>query len=47
MMNVNDIKQYCLEKHKAVYTDFNCNEWNESMKYEYAEQATKVGRIGC
>ena len=26
-----------------VYTDFNCNEWNESMKYEYAEQAGKVG----
>lgn len=26
-----------------VYTDFNYNEWNESMKYEYAEQAGKVG----
>lgn len=26
-----------------VYTDFNCNEWNESIQYEYAEQAGKVG----
>lgn len=26
-----------------VYTDFNYNEWNESMKYEYADQAGKVG----
>ena len=26
-----------------VYTDFNYNEWNVSMKYEYAEQAGKVG----
>ena len=26
-----------------VYTDFNYNEWNESMKYEYAEQAGKIG----
>lgn len=26
-----------------VYTDFNCNEWNESIKYEYATQAGKVG----
>lgn len=26
-----------------VYTDFNYNEWNKSMKYEYAEQAGKVG----
>ena len=28
-----------------VYTDFNYNEWNKSMKYEYAEQAGKVGGI--
>ena len=26
-----------------VYTDFNCDEWNASMKYEYAEQAGKIG----
>lgn len=26
-----------------VYTDFNYNEWNESIKYEYARQAGKVG----
>ena len=26
-----------------VYTDFNYNEWNKSMKYEYAEQAGKIG----
>lgn len=26
-----------------VYTDFNYDEWNESMKYEYAEAAGKVG----
>ena len=26
-----------------VYTDFNCNEWNTSMKYEYADQADKIG----
>jgi len=25
-----------------VYTDFNYNEWNKSMKYEYADQAGKV-----
>lgn len=25
-----------------VYTDFNFNEWNTSMKYEYASQAGKV-----
>lgn len=24
-----------------VYTDFNCNDWNERIKYEYAEQAKK------
>jgi len=24
-----------------VYTDFSCDEWNESMKYEYAVQACK------
>ena len=26
-----------------VYTDFNYNEWNTSMKYEYAEQAGQIG----
>lgn len=26
-----------------VYTDFNYNEWNKSTKYEYAEQAGKLG----
>ena len=26
-----------------VYTDFNCDEWNTSIKYEYAEQAGKIG----
>lgn len=26
-----------------VYTDYNYNEWNNSVKYEYAEQAGKVG----
>ena len=26
-----------------VYTDFNCDEWNASMKYEYAKQAGKIG----
>ena len=26
-----------------VYTDLNCNEWNTSMKYEYADQADKIG----
>ena len=26
-----------------VYTDFNYNEWNTSIKYEYAEQAGKIG----
>lgn len=26
-----------------VYTDFNYNEWNTSMKYEYAEQACIIG----
>lgn len=26
-----------------VYTDFNYNEWNISMKYEYAAQAGKIG----
>ena len=29
-----------------VYTDFNYNEWNTSMKYEYAEQVSKLnGKI--
>lgn len=26
-----------------VYTDFNYNEWNTSVKYEYADQAGKIG----
>ena len=26
-----------------VYTDFDSKEWNESMKYEYAQQAQKCG----
>lgn len=26
-----------------VYTDFNYQEWNENIKYEYAEQAEKCG----
>lgn len=26
-----------------VYTDFNYNEWNESIKYEYAVQAGRIG----
>ena len=26
-----------------VYTDYNYNEWNETIKYEYAGQAGKVG----
>lgn len=26
-----------------VYTDFNFQEWNDIIKYEYAEQATKCG----
>ncbi|MGN1025281.1 MAG: carbon-nitrogen hydrolase family protein [Faecousia sp.] len=28
-----------------VYTDFNCIEWNESIKYEYAAQAGKIGNM--
>ena len=28
-----------------VYTDYNYNEWNKSMKYEYAEQAGKIDGI--
>lgn len=27
-----------------VYTDFNYQEWNENIKYEYAEQAEKCGK---
>lgn len=28
-----------------VYTDFNYKEWNTTIKYEYAEQADKIGGI--
>lgn len=27
-----------------VYTDFNYQEWNDNIKYEYAEQADKCGK---
>lgn len=42
--NINEVKQVLPDVvFWPVYTDFNYNEWNTSMKYEYAEQAGKIG----
>lgn len=42
--NVSEVKQLLPDVvFWPVYTDFNCNEWNTSMKYEYADQADKIG----
>ena len=30
-----------------VYTDFNYEEWNKTIKYEYAEQSARFGRGVC
>ena len=30
-----------------VYTDFNCEEWNKTIKYEYAEQVARIGHGVC
>ena len=42
--NINEIKQLHPDViFWPVYTDFNYNEWNTSMKYEYADQAGMLG----
>lgn len=42
--NINEVKQLLPDVvFWPVYTDFNYNEWNTSIKYEYAEQAGKIG----
>ena len=41
--NISEVKQLLPDVvFWPVYTDFNHNEWNTSMKYEYAEQAGKI-----
>lgn len=30
-----------------VYTDFNYEEWNKTIKHEYAEQAARFGHCVC
>lgn len=41
--NVNKVKSLCPDiVFWPVYTDFNYNRWNESIKYEYAGQAGKI-----
>lgn len=43
-VNINEVKQLNPDiVFWPVYTDFNCDEWNTSIKYEYAEQAGKIG----
>ena len=42
--NINEAKQLFPDiVFWPVYTDFNCDEWNTSIKFEYAEQAGKIG----
>ena len=42
--NINEVKQLLPDVvFWPVYTDFNYNEWNTSIKYEYAEQAGRIG----
>lgn len=42
--NIDEVKQLLPDiVFWPVYTDFNYNEWNTSIKYEYAEQAGKIG----
>lgn len=42
--NVNELKQLFPDVvFWPVYTDFNYNEWNTTIKYEYADQAGKIG----
>ena len=42
--NIKEVKQLLPDiVFWPVYTDFNYNEWNTSIKYEYAEQAGKIG----
>lgn len=42
--NINEVKKLLPDVvFWPVYTDFNYNEWNTSIKYEYAEQAGKIG----
>ena len=42
--NISEVKLLCPDiVFWPVYTDFNCDEWNSSVKYEYAEQAGKIG----
>lgn len=42
--NINEVKQLLPDVvFWPVYTDFNYNEWNTSIKYEYAEQAGELG----
>ena len=41
--NISEVKQLLPDVvFWPVYTDFNYNEWNTSMKYEYADQAGKI-----
>ena len=43
-ININEVKQLLPDVvFWPVYTDFNYNEWNTSIKYEYAEQAGEIG----
>ena len=42
--NINEVKKLLPDVvFWPVYTDYNYNEWNTSIKYEYAEQAGKIG----
>ncbi len=42
--NIDEVKQLLSDVvFWPVYTDFNYNEWNTSVKYEYAEQAGMIG----
>lgn len=42
--NINEVKKLLPDVvFWPVYTDFNYNEWNTSIKYEYAEQAGRIG----
>lgn len=42
--NINEAKQLFPDiVFWPVYTDFNCDEWNTSIKFEYAVQAGKIG----
>lgn len=41
--NIAELRRLCPEViFWPVYTDFNCDEWNDSMKHEYAVQAAKA-----